>query len=68
MPPDKQENKQICNIKIMFTAETDEEAIALKKAVEAAIVNAKAPRFEFTLTPLPSLPKGFTDGLQLGRV
>lgn len=53
-----QVNNQICSIKIMFGVETDEQAIAVKRLVEAAIKDTKTPRFEFTLNPIPTMPKG----------
>lgn len=51
-------NNQICSIKVMFGIENDEQAIAVKRQIEAAIKDTKTPRFEFILTPIPTMPKG----------
>jgi len=51
-------NNQICSIRIMFGVENDEQAIAVKKQIEVVIKDVKTPRFEFTLNPIPTIPKG----------
>lgn len=51
-------NNQICSIRIMFSVENDEQAIGIKKQIEAIIKDVKTPRFEFTLNPIPAIPKG----------
>jgi hypothetical protein len=42
----------------MFSVENDEQAIGIKKQIEAIIKDVKTPRFEFTLNPIPAIPKG----------
>jgi hypothetical protein len=41
----------------MFGIDNDEQAIAIKKQIEAVIKDVKTPRFEFTLTPIPTMSK-----------
>ncbi|MCP3678963.1 MAG: hypothetical protein GY782_01165 [Gammaproteobacteria bacterium] len=41
-----------CNISIMFPIDTDEEAMAVKKAIDAAIPDVEGKRYNFQITEI----------------
>lgn len=46
--------KQVCNIRIMFPVETDEQAIEYKKKIGDVLSDIPQVRIEFGLSAIPS--------------
>ena len=56
MPPTPQQEpprlRKGCNISLMFPCENDEEALAVKKAIDAAIPDVEGKRYTFQITEM----------------
>ena len=49
--------KQLCRITLMFTVDTDDEAIEIKKAVSVVVKDKPDIAVTFTITNAPPVPK-----------
>lgn len=48
--------KDVCMIRIVFTVESDEQAIAAKKSIAEALKDIEGVQVHFALTPPPTQP------------
>ena len=49
--------KQLCQIRIMFTVDTDDEAIDVKKKISTLLADTPDISVNFSLTNAPPMPK-----------
>lgn len=57
MPNDEQITfKQVCTISVIIPGATDDEAIAMKKKVSAALVDTPDARVDFRIAKVPQRP------------
>ncbi|GAH63098.1 unnamed protein product [marine sediment metagenome] len=49
--------KEICQIRIMFPVETDEQAIEYKKKITALLAEISDAQIQFSLMPIPNKPE-----------
>lgn len=47
------ENKQLCNVTVVFPVGSDDEAIAVKKTIAAAVAEIKEARIDFRIVSIP---------------
>lgn len=50
----KQQQKQVCSIRIMFPVDTDEQAIGYKKKIGDVLADIPQARIEFSLMSVPN--------------
>jgi len=49
-------NPEVCQIRIMFPVDTDEQAIEYKKKIADILADKPDAQMHFSISPLPNLP------------
>lgn len=54
--PNPEPQKQLCQIRIMFAVDSDDEAIAVKKKISESLADKPDINIQFTLGSMPTRP------------